>query len=250
MSSIQRPADSVVKASAAHWNRGERGGAGCQDGGVSSPDQVPAEATLRSYGGEAGDVRVARRRAALIEATLDQLAEPEVSAVTVRGICARAGLTPRYFYESFTGVDDLVAATYDGVIDEIAQAALAAFADGGGGRDKVARAVRALVDVIDSDRRKGTLLFADTLRSPVVAAKREASTRLFVGLTSESAVQAIGVRPGPETTAAAYFQVGGLGRLLAAWVEGAVELGREDLIGVCVAMLLPDRLADGVAVEH
>lgn len=216
---------------------------------MSSPDRAAAESTLRAYGGETGGARVARRRAALIEAALDLLAEPEITAVTVRGICGRAGLTPRYFYESFAGVDELVAATYDEVIGEIAQAGLAAFAEGADSRDKVARAVRALVDVIDSDRRKGTLLFADTLGSPVVAAKRAASTRLFVGLTSESAVQAIGVPPGPETTAAAYFQVGGLGRLLAAWVEGAVELDRERLIEVCGTMLLPDRLADTAGAD-
>lgn len=213
---------------------------GCQDEGVSS---FRPEPSLRSYGGEAGDTRVARRRATLIDAALDLLAREEAGAVTVRGICAHAGLTPRYFYESFAGVDELVAATYDGVIAEIAEEALAAFAAGGDSREKVAQAVRAVVGVIDTDRRKGRLLFTDTLRSPVVAAKRGESTRLFVQLTTDSAVQAIGVPRGPETTAAAYFQVGGLSRVLASWTEGAVDLDREQLIEVCVRMLLPDGLA-------
>ena len=198
---------------------------------------------MRAYGGEAGGTRVARRRSALIEAALDVLAEDEAGTVTVRGICARAGLTPRYFYESFTGVDGLVGATYDEVIGEIATEALAAFGSGADSRDKVTRAVRALVGVIDSDPRKGKLLFADTLRSPVVAAKRDESTRLFVSLASDSAVQAIGAAPTETTTAAAYFQVGGLGRLLAAWTAGAVELDHEALIDVCVRMLLPESFA-------
>lgn len=187
---------------------------------------------------------MARRRATLIDAGLDLLAQDEAGAVTVRGICAHAGLTPRYFYESFAGVDELVAATYEGVIAEIAEKALAAFSADGDSRQKVKRAVRAVVGVVDSDRRKGRLLFNDTLRSPVVAAKRAESTGLFVQLTTESAVQAIGVPRGPETTAAAYFQVGGLSRLLASWTEGAVDLGREQLIEVCVRMLLPDSLAE------
>ncbi|GAC57817.1 putative TetR family transcriptional regulator [Gordonia hirsuta DSM 44140 = NBRC 16056] len=213
-------------------------------------NRAPTEPPLRDYGGEAGDARVARRRAALIEATLDLLAEPEAGAVTVRGICSRAGLTPRYFYESFAGVDELVAATYDEVIGELAQAGLTAFAAGTDSRDKVARAVRALVDVVDSDRRKGSLMFADTMRSPVVAAKRNESTQLFVGLTTASAIQAIGAPPGPVTTAAAYFQVGGLGRLLATWVEGGIDLDREALISVCIGMLLPDGLTDAFAVDR
>lgn len=197
-----------------------------------------SEPTLRAYGGEAGDARVARRRAALIDAALDMLAEADGGAVTVRGVCARAELTPRYFYESFPGVDDLVAATYDRVITEIAEKAQLAFAAGEASQDKVRGAVDAVVEVIDSDRRAGRLLFADTVRSPVVARKRAESVRLFVQLTTESAVQAVGAPPGPVTTAAAYFQVGGLGRLLAAWTEGEVEVTRSQLVDVCVRLLL------------
>ncbi|MFC0315659.1 TetR/AcrR family transcriptional regulator [Gordonia phosphorivorans] len=197
-----------------------------------------SEPTLRAYGGEAGDARVARRRAALIDAALDMLAEADGGAVTVRGVCARAELTPRYFYESFPGVDDLVAATYDRVITEIAEKAQLAFAAGEASQDKVRGAVDAVVEVIDSDRRAGRLLFADTVRSPVVARKRAESVRLFVQLTTESAVQAVGAPPGPVTTAAAYFQVGGLGRLLAAWTEGEVEVTRIQLVDVCVRLLL------------
>ncbi|MCK0438883.1 TetR family transcriptional regulator [Gordonia alkaliphila] len=196
------------------------------------------EPVLRAYGGEAGDARVARRRAALIEAALDMLAQDDDGTVTVRGVCARAELTPRYFYESFPGIDDLVAAAYDGVIARITEQALGAFAAGDDSKDKVRGAVDAVVGVIESDRRVGRLLFADTVRSPVVSRKRAESTRLFVALTGDSAVEAVGVAPGPVTTAAAYFQVGGLGRLLAAWTEGEVQVDRTQLVDVCVHLLL------------
>lgn len=62
----------------------------------------------------------------------------------------RAALTPRYFYESFAGADELVAATYDEVIAELAERGLAAFGSEGGTRDRITRAVSALIDVIDS----------------------------------------------------------------------------------------------------
>ena len=199
--------------------------------------------TLRSYGGEAGDARVARRRAALMDATLDELAGAEPGAVTVRGICERAKLTPRYFYESFTGTEDLVGATYDSVIAEIADRALRAFADGPDTRAKVTGAVTALVEVIESDPRKGRLIFSDTLRSQVIVDKREAAAALFVRLTTESATQALALEPGPEVTAAAHFQVGGLGRVLASWNEGLLDVDRDQLIAVCVRMLLPGERA-------
>ncbi|MFT3660800.1 MAG: TetR/AcrR family transcriptional regulator [Gordonia sp. (in: high G+C Gram-positive bacteria)] len=193
---------------------------------------------MRSYGGESGDVRIARRRAALIDAALDLLAEPEAGGVTVRGICARAGLTPRYFYESFEGVAGLVGETYDSVIAEITEKALAGLSSGVDRRSNIAGAVGAIVGVIDSDRRKGRLIFNDMLRSPVVIAKRDESVRLFVRLTSESAVQMSGARPGPETTAAAYFRVGGMGRVLAAWIAGAIDLDRDQVGDVCTRLLL------------
>ena len=47
----------------------------------------------------------------------------------MRAICSQAGLTARYFYESFTDKDDFVAAVFDCVIADIAattQAAVAA----------------------------------------------------------------------------------------------------------------------------
>lgn len=101
----------------------------------STPDGRSAAAsdsagTLRAYGGEGGDTRVARRRTALIDAGLDLLGAGDVGAVTVRGVCRRAGLTARYFYESFESVDQLVGVMYDEVIEEIAQASLAAFSEG------------------------------------------------------------------------------------------------------------------------
>lgn len=34
-------------------------------------------------------------------------------ATTVRGICERARLNPRYFYESFSGLDELLVAVFD-----------------------------------------------------------------------------------------------------------------------------------------
>ncbi len=206
--------------------------------GVSESGQGANE--LRAYGGEAGDTRVARRRAALVDAALDMLTGHGSGAVTVRGICARANLTPRYFYESFENVDALAGATYDGVITEIADRALAAFESGADAHDKVSSAVEAIVDVIDSDSRKGRLIFSDTLRSPVLAERRADSLQLFAVLTSQTATQVARVGDGAESMAAAHFQVGGLGRILASWTEGRFALDRERLISVCVRMLLPE----------
>ncbi|MCF8571933.1 TetR family transcriptional regulator [Gordonia sp. HY002] len=210
---------------------------------VSEASQGAGE--LRSYGGEAGDARVARRRAALLDATLDLLSAPEAGQVTVRGICAHAGLTPRYFYESFDNADALVAATYDGVITEIAESARLAFEAGTDPRNKVTAAVRAIVGVIDEDRRKGRLIFSDALGSPVLTERRAQSVDLFAELTSRSVQQVSKgqgsrVRDEEELMAASHFQVGGFGRVLASWTEGRFAMDKERLVDLCAHMLWPE----------
>jgi AcrR family transcriptional regulator len=69
---------------------------------------VPA----RSYGGLALEDRVAARRARFIEAGVELFGTQGFRGATVRGICAAAGLTDRYFYESFATLEDLLAEVY------------------------------------------------------------------------------------------------------------------------------------------
>ncbi len=92
-----------------------RGGAA--DGGV-----------VRPYRGIPADARVAERRARLLAAALDEIAGGGVAALSVRAICARAGLTRRYFYESFGDLDALLLAAFDDLHGEIADAIVAALA--------------------------------------------------------------------------------------------------------------------------
>ncbi|MDL9935192.1 TetR/AcrR family transcriptional regulator [Gordonia sp. ABSL1-1] len=198
-------------------------------------------AQLRAYGGEGGDARIARRRAALIDAGLDLLGAADPTPVTVRGVCRRAELTARYFYESFESVDDLVAVVYDEVINEIAEAALDGFDRGEDVTDKVKGAVAAMVDIIDGDRRKGRLLFSEFLLSPVIATKRAESSTLFAGLTLQSAsgvIELDGELGAGAAIAVAHYQVGGLTRLFAAWVEGSVAMSRDEIVELSVRLLL------------
>lgn len=193
--------------------------------------------TLRAYGGEDGDIRVARRRATLIDAALELLGASDGGMVTVRGVCREAGLTTRYFYESFDSIEDLVGATFDQVIAEISVAALDGFAKGEEIVDRVTGAVGAIVDIVAEDRRKGRLLFSQSLLSPTVAAKRMESTDLFAGLTLQSASGVLDVEAGPEGLAAANFQVGGLARVVAAWLDGHLDLDRNGVVDVSVRLM-------------
>ena len=72
----------------------------------------PTLAPARAYGGVALEERVATRRARFVEAGVELFGTQGFRGATVRGICAEAGLTDRYFYESFASMEALLAEVY------------------------------------------------------------------------------------------------------------------------------------------
>lgn len=73
------------------------------------------------------------RRQDLIDACAKRLAEEGVAGATVRAICAEAGVSPGLLRHYFDGIDDLVAATYRAVGDQVAAALNAAVVTAGEG---------------------------------------------------------------------------------------------------------------------
>lgn len=73
--------------------------------------------TSNLYQGVPLEQRRALRRAALIRAAIAVYGERGYRAATVKSVCAAAGLTERYFYESFANSESLLVASYETVID-------------------------------------------------------------------------------------------------------------------------------------
>jgi AcrR family transcriptional regulator len=84
------------------------------------------------------DERRAQRRRQLIQAAIDVYGERGYRQATVKAVCEAAGLTERYFYESFSNSEDLLIASFNAVtyavFDQVRQAAAVA------GRSRTARA--------------------------------------------------------------------------------------------------------------
>lgn len=66
----------------------------------------------RVYGGLTAEERQVRRRAQFVAAGLEVFGTTGFRTATVRAICRQAGLTDRYFYESFGDKEDLLLAVY------------------------------------------------------------------------------------------------------------------------------------------
>ena len=77
---------------------------------VRGRDEKPAG---RRYRGVGEEERRAERRLRLAEAGLQVFGDAGYHAATVRMICARAGLSERYFYESFANSEELLCTVYE-----------------------------------------------------------------------------------------------------------------------------------------
>lgn len=199
--------------------------------------------STRPYRGVEAAERLATRRNRLLAAGLDLLGDqrPNISAVTVRGVCGRAGLAARYFYESFTDKDEFVSCVFDWVVAELAattQAAVAAVPAGEQTRAGMANIVRTISD----DARVGRLLFSMQLADPVVVRKRAESSALFAMLSGQHVGNALHVPANDRIKAAAHFVVGGVGQTISAWLAGDVRFEPGELADHLAALL--DELAE------
>ncbi|MEV4153122.1 TetR/AcrR family transcriptional regulator [Nocardia salmonicida] len=76
----------------------------------------------RSYGGQTAESRAADRRARLIDVGVEMVGTQGVSALGMRSVCRAAGLSQRFFYESFADTDVLLHAVYRAALSRLEQA--------------------------------------------------------------------------------------------------------------------------------
>jgi AcrR family transcriptional regulator len=185
----------------------------------------------RPYRGVALVERISERRAALIETGLNCLHDDGLSGVSVRSICARARLTPRYFYESFADLDELLVAVVDSVAAEVAVAALEAVA---AAPDDLPAQVRAVIDagygVVATDRRKATALLVAAAGHGPLAERRQQIVIEYAELALAYLPAFSAFRDRRTATAIALFLIGGAAELISAVLSGRLRLSRKRVV--------------------
>lgn len=147
-----------------------------------------------------------------------------------------ARLTDRYFYESFTGRDDLLLAAFERVADEARGALEDAVALSDPQRDIRARAaVSAFVALVLDAPHKGRLLLLEPFADPALGAH---SHRLMPVFTDLVGGQLSGTGDDIDRRMAAHALVGGLANLFAGWLHGTLDVPRERLESHCVELVL------------
>src|SRR5437667_11592958 len=76
----------------------------------------------RRYRGAEAEERRAQRRAQLVAAAVQVYGERGYRNATVKAVCEAAGLTERYFYESFANSEALLLASFQTVTHRLLQA--------------------------------------------------------------------------------------------------------------------------------
>ena len=200
----------------------------------------PARSRAHWAGVPAADRR-AERRTLLLDAALDLLGTEGSAATTVRAVCQRARLNPRYFYESFPDLDSLIVAVYDRVIEALAAEVWASM-DGTGSDTRAAAraAIDCIVRFIDDDPRGGRVLYIEALGNEALNRRRIETGHSLVELVERDAVARHGSLPRGEQIGriGAAILVGGFSELLVARLEGRIDAPREQLVDDATELFL------------
>ncbi|MFE3729260.1 TetR/AcrR family transcriptional regulator [Nocardia sp. NPDC059154] len=193
----------------------------------AAADVSPGPAPTRrggTWGGRTQEERRAERRERLIAVALDIWLENGWAAVTMRGVCTRAGLNDRYFYEHFADRDQLLGAVWDEVGFQVLAELSAVVAENlehpalGILRLAIARAV-----ALQSEG-PARILFGDHAGSRILEERRTAMLTEATDLLIATARPYL--RPGVDESdlrMGVLMGIGGFIELLTAWRTGAID---------------------------
>lgn len=132
--------------------------------GTKPCQHIDVSPLSRAYRGASPHQRVEQRRAQLVDAGVDLFGTIGYRAATIDHICARAGLSKRYFYESFPDSEALLLACYERCTNEFIDAMVTAVTEAPETIEAQLRA--ALVgffSAIDADQRGARIFLLEVL---------------------------------------------------------------------------------------
>ncbi|WP_024802463.1 TetR/AcrR family transcriptional regulator [Nocardia sp. BMG51109] len=187
--------------------------------------------TTRTWGGRTPEQRRAERRERLIEAALRIWLDSGWAAVTMRGVCGRAGLNDRYFYEHFADRDALLAAGWDEVCLEVFGELSAVVAEnlGRAPLDILRAAIARAVQLQSGGHAR--ILLADHAGSAILEERRAKMLTDATDLLIAAARPYL--RPGVDETSfrmSTLMGIGGFVELLAVWRAGAIDVDAARII--------------------
>ena len=188
---------------------------------------VVSSSPARVYRGMSAVDRQASRRERLIAAGLQLFGTHGVPETRVDDICAEAGLTKRYFYESFASPDDFIRAVVDSVIADLTALVVPVIAASGWRNPRPA--LSAFIGALLADPRLVRLLVVET-HNGVLASRRQEFVDLAVDLWLSADP---GASKSPEHLPAqrlmAHAMAGAAGEVALGWINGRIDMTPEEI---------------------
>lgn len=175
------------------------------------------------------------RRESLLSNGITLLGAKDGPAVSVRAVCRAAGLTERYFYESFTDRDQFVRAVYAEVGEKGRAALVSAVAAAESTHGRAEAAVDAFVKLMVDDPAMGRVLLVAPLSEPALGGRGLELMPGFVGLVHD---QLSAVTDPVEKELVAVGLVGALTNLFIGYLDGAIAASRDQLVTHCVNLVM------------
>ena len=201
---------------------------------------MSASGAGRVYGGVTGEQRTDERRRKLIEAGLNLFGAPGSESVRVKDVVAEAGLTERYFYESFSDLETLFDAVLE-LANEAVETAVNAAVLKAPDDDisRVSIALRTSVDTLAGDPRMIRVIFVEALGKGGRAGSRrhEILVRAAENFYRWSGTDMGDFDNSPMDTRMKTFALtGATSELLISWAEGLLDMTAAQLADFLVGL--------------
>jgi AcrR family transcriptional regulator len=201
---------------------------------------VSASGAGRVYGGATGEQRIAERRRKLIEAGMSLFGSAGSGSVRVKDVVAEAGLTERYFYESFSDLgavfDAVLELTTDTIEMDVNAAVVKAPDDD---ISRVAIALRTSVETLANDPRMIRIIFIEALGNGGRASFRrhEFSVRAAENFFRWSGTDVGNFDGSPvDARMKAFAMSGAASELLISWAEGLLDITADEVADFLVGL--------------
>lgn len=149
----------------------------------------------RNYGGVKASAREEERRNKLIAAGLEAFGTTGFAKTTIKHVCELAGLTERYFYESFKTKEELLGEVYSGVVEGLIQKTTERIAMGGSSpQELIVESLGVFYKVLAEDPRKARMLFFEIFGvSPEIDRLYQTATMRLSEIVSQAVLKAFPV---------------------------------------------------------
>jgi AcrR family transcriptional regulator len=194
---------------------------------------------VRPYRGVSAEERRARRRQQLIESMLELVAADGMAGATMTAVCARAGLTERYFYESFSDREALLNAVFDSCMVELDQEMFAALdASAPDLLERCRAAAGAMISVLTDDPRKARF-YLEAAGSETLKERRAGAIRAHADVLAGQIRELRGLEEQvyeAPLRLATLVLLAGVAEAIVTWLDGSLEMPREMLIEECARL--------------